>query len=45
MGYLDRITGTYDDDTTNAVKAFQKENGLTADGVAGEKTLMILFGY
>ena len=45
MGYLDRITGVYDDDTTSAVKAFQRENGLTADGVAGEKTLMMLFGY
>ena len=45
LGYLDRITGTYDDETVEAVKAFQRKNGLTADGVAGERTLVILFGY
>ena len=44
-GYLDSITGVYDDATTEAVKAFQRKNGLTADGVAGERTLVILFGY
>ena len=44
-GYLESITGVYDDATTAAVKAFQKKNGLNADGVAGQKTLMILFGY
>jgi peptidoglycan hydrolase-like protein with peptidoglycan-binding domain len=44
-GYLDGITGVYDAETEAAVKAFQKANGLTADGVAGEKTLQILFGY
>ena len=45
MGYLDNINGVYDDATTAAVKAFQSANGLTADGVAGAKTLVILFGY
>ena len=45
LGYLERITGTYDDETVEAVKAFQRKNGLTADGVAGERTLVILFGY
>ena len=45
MGYLDKITGVYDDETTAAVKAFQRECGLTADGVAGKLTLQYLFGY
>ncbi len=44
-GYLESITGTYDDATEAAVRAFQRDNGLTADGVAGGKTLVILFGY
>lgn len=30
--------GDYGTETLNAVKAFQKANGLTADGVVGEKT-------
>lgn len=30
--------GIYGNDTVKAVKAFQKANGLTADGVAGPKT-------
>ncbi len=45
MGFLDDITGVYDDATTEAVRNFQKANGLTADGVAGSKTLVIRFGY
>ena len=45
MGYLDEVTGVYDDETTAAVKAFQNANGLTPDGKCGEKTLLILFGY
>ena len=45
MGYLDDITGIYDDATTEAVKAFQRDHGLTPDGVCGAKTLVILFGY
>jgi peptidoglycan hydrolase-like protein with peptidoglycan-binding domain len=45
MGYLDKITGVYDDETTAAVKAFQRACGLTADGVAGKLTLQYLFGY
>ena len=45
MGYLDSITGTYDDATTQAVKEFQQANGLTADGICGSKTLVIMFGY
>ena len=45
MGYLDKVTGEYDDATVAAVKAFQSANGLTPDGKCGEKTLLILFGY
>ena len=45
LGYLERITGIYDDETVEAVKAFQRKNGLTADGLAGDRTLAILFGY
>ncbi len=45
LGYLDEINGVYDDATVDAVKRFQRDNGLTADGVCGAKTLIILFGY
>ena len=44
-GFLDHVTGEYDDATVNAVKAFQSANGLTPDGKCGERTLLILFGY
>lgn len=44
-GYLAEITGVYDDDTVNAVKAFQRSVGINPDGVAGSKTLVRLFGY
>ena len=36
--------GIYDADDIAAVKAFQKKNGLTADGVAGLETQQWLFG-
>ncbi|MBR3334183.1 MAG: peptidoglycan-binding protein [Clostridia bacterium] len=45
MGYLEKVTGEYDDATVAAVKAFQSANGLAPDGKCGEKTLLILFGY
>jgi len=45
MGYLEKITGVYDDATVEAVKAFQRKKGLTPDGVAGGRTLEVLFGY
>ncbi len=46
FGYLDKsdIDSVYGEKTVEAVKAFQKRNGLTADGKAGEKTLDKLFG-
>jgi len=45
MGFLDEITGVYDDATVEAVKAFQSANGLTPDGKCGPMTLQVLFGY
>lgn len=36
--YTGSIDGKYGSGTTAAVKAFQKKNGLTQDGVAGPKT-------
>lgn len=40
LGYYDgTITGSYGNLTAEAVRRFQKKNGLTADGVAGKKTL------
>ena len=38
------ITGYYGDQTAEAVKAFQKKANMGADGVAGEKTLEMLYG-
>ena len=44
-GYLEEITGVYDNATVEAVKLFQKENGLKSDGKCGAMTLQVLFGY
>ena len=44
LGYYNgHIGGTYLDGTVNAVKAFQKDHGLKADGVAGEATLRLIY--
>ena len=45
-GYLDAayVTGTYQSATEAAVRSYQKDNGLSVDGVAGEKTQHSLFG-
>ncbi len=37
--YSGTVDGIYGWQTESAVKSFQKKNGLTADGIAGEKTL------
>ena len=42
--YTGTISGTYDSASITAVKAFQKKNGLTVDGVCGEATQALLFG-
>ena len=40
MGYLPRTAiATYDDAMARAVEAFQHDNGITPDGVAGEATI------
>ncbi len=44
LGYYGgKVTGTYLNGTVEAVKAFQKANGLSVDGVAGVKTLEALY--
>ncbi len=43
LGYYDGdINGKYDTATEDAVKAFQEEQGLTADGIVGPETLAAL---
>lgn len=37
--YNGNVDGIYGSETTAAVKAFQKKNGLTVDGIAGSQTL------
>lgn len=41
--YTGRLTGVYNDETTAAVKAWQEQNGLEADGIAHEDMLGMLF--
>ena len=40
--YKGAVDGIYGTNTANAVKSFQKKNGLTADGIAGNQTLKAL---
>ncbi len=42
--YTGGITGTYDNATVKAVKAFQKENGIKQDGICGGNTQDLLLG-
>lgn len=45
LGYTNIApSGVYDDATATTVRLFQQNNGLTADGVAGESTLTALYG-
>lgn len=45
LGYLKAAQkNTFGDDTEKAVKAFQKAQGLVADGIAGKKTITALGG-
>ena len=41
--YTAEITGKYDSATTNAVRKFQEKHKLGQDGVAGEKTLRLIY--
>lgn len=45
LGYLKngQADGVYGRGTEKAVEAFQEKNGLKADGIAGEKTLTLLY--
>lgn len=43
LGYLADVTGVYDSATVSAVKAFQRNNGLSVDGAAGNDTLKKLY--
>ena len=43
LSYSVEVTGTYDTQTRSAVRAFQKRNGLSVDGVAGQKTQARLY--
>lgn len=46
LGYLKGdADGAFGYQTRNAVLAFQKNNGLSRDGVAGKTTLTVLFEY
>lgn len=42
LGYALQITNIYDDATFSAVKSFQSQNGLDADGLAGAQTFSVL---
>ena len=45
LGYYGgKIDGAYGEGTTEAVKAYQKEKRLEADGVAGKQTVKAIFG-
>jgi peptidoglycan hydrolase-like protein with peptidoglycan-binding domain len=41
--YTGTVTGQYREGTANAVKAYQRANGLFADGISGSKTLTRLY--
>ena len=44
LGYLDGVVdGNYGTNTKTAVQLFQKQAGLTADGIAGPETQMALY--
>lgn len=43
LGYMNKSTGYYGDETVAAVKAFQSRNNLSADGLAGSKTYDMLY--
>ena len=43
LGYTLKTDGKYGADTQRVVRQFQRKYGLTADGVAGNKTLTLLY--
>ena len=42
--YTGTVDGKFGDGTVKALKAFQKKNGLTQDGVCGAQTRTVLYG-
>lgn len=44
-GYIVKVSGVFDEETTIQVKKFQKAHGLTVDGVVGKNTLYELMFY
>lgn len=43
LGYMSATTGYFGEKTVEAIKEFQERNGLSADGLAGEKTFNLLY--
>ena len=45
MGYMSssQVNGVYNEKTVEAVKAFQRDHGLTANGNANKQTLKAMF--
>ncbi len=43
LGYMSVVTGYYGETTVAALKSFQSENDLSADGMCGPKTLSMLY--
>lgn len=43
LGYMSAVTGYYGDKTVAALKDFQDRNGLSPDGMCGEKTFSLLY--
>ena len=39
LGYISHVTGYFGSETEDGVKAFQKRNGLSADGTVGKQTM------
>lgn len=44
LGYLAELTGRYDRATEEAVRRFQQDHGLHADGIVGPATWLVLLG-
>ncbi len=43
LGYLSKATGYFGTETSQAVEDFQRENGLSADGIAGPHTFDMIY--
>ena len=43
LDYLEKITGTFDEATEDAIKDFQEKNELVVDGMVGSQTKAVLY--